>query len=79
MPRWERIWRRLEADPDGFINRLKQGLGNARETDTVWVDGEPLPPKFVDYVKGPAKPLLANERLTAYLSSSQRPPLRPIR
>ena len=71
-PDWERIWRRLEADPEGFMERLEQGLENAGETDTVWVHGEPLPPRFVDYVsKGPAKPLRANKTLTAYLSSSQ--------
>jgi hypothetical protein len=71
-PDWERIWRRLEADPDGFMGRLEEGLHNAHETDTVWVDGEPLPPRFVDYVsKGPAKPLRTNDRLPAYLSSSQ--------
>jgi hypothetical protein len=72
-PDWERIWRRLEADPDGFMDRLEQGLVDARETDIVWVDGEPLPPRFVDYVgdEGPAKSLRTNRRLTAYLSSSQ--------
>ena len=71
-PDWERIWRRLEADPDGFMERLEQGLANATQTDIVWVDGEPLPPRFVDYISdGPAKPLRTNRRLAAYLSSSQ--------
>jgi hypothetical protein len=71
-PDWERIWRRLEADPDGFVDRLKQGLEQTQGGDTVWVDGEPLPPRLVDYLtKGPAKPLLENEKLKAYLSSSQ--------
>ncbi len=71
-PDWERIWRRLEADPAGFIDRLEQGLENAQQTDTVWVDGEPLPPRFVDYVtKGPAQPVRKTDRLAAYLSSSQ--------
>jgi len=73
-PDWERIWRRLEADPDGFVNRLNQGLarGRTQRGDTVWVDGEPLPPRLVDYLqKGPGKPLLKNRELKAYLSSSQ--------
>jgi hypothetical protein len=71
-PDWERIWRRLEADPDGFMDRLERELANAQQTDIVWVDGEPLPPRFVNYVsEGPAKPLRKNNRLTAYLSSSQ--------
>lgn len=71
-PDWERIWRRLEADPDGFMSRLEEGLGRADRSDTVWVDGEPLPPRFVDYVsKGPAKPLRTNTMLAAYVSSSQ--------
>jgi KAP family P-loop domain len=71
-PDWERIWRRLEADPDGFVDRLNQGLTRTQDADTVWVDGEPLPPRLVDYLtKGPAKPLRRNKRLKAYLSSSQ--------
>jgi hypothetical protein len=63
----------LEADPDGFVDRLNQGLARTQgPSDTVWVDGEPLPPRFVDYLtKGPAKPLRANKRLKAYLLSSQ--------
>jgi KAP family P-loop domain len=71
-PDWERIWRRLEADPDGFVDRLNQGLEQTQGTDTVWVDGEPLPPRLVDYLTtGRAKPLLRNEKLKLYLSSSQ--------
>jgi hypothetical protein len=73
-PDWERIWRRLEADPDGFVDRLNQGLKKARaqRDDTAWVDGEPLPPRLVDYVtKGPGKRMLRNTKLKAYLSSSQ--------
>jgi hypothetical protein len=73
-PDWERIWRRLEADPAGFVGRLNQGLERTRsqQGDTVWVDGEPLPPRLVDYVtKGPGKHLRQNQQLKAYLSSSQ--------
>jgi hypothetical protein len=71
-PDWERIWKRLEADPEGFMDRLNQGLKDASAADTVWVEGEPLPPRLVDYIKkGPAKPLLANKKIKAYLSSSQ--------
>jgi hypothetical protein len=72
-PDWERIWRRLEADPVGFVSRLKQGLKQTETQpgDTVWVDGEPLPPRLVGYLKGPAKHLLTNEELKVYLSSGQ--------
>jgi hypothetical protein len=71
-PDWERIWRRFEADPDGFMAQFERSLGAAGTTGTVWVHGEPLPPRFVNYVaRGPAKPLRSNSRLKAYLSSSQ--------
>jgi hypothetical protein len=71
-PDWERIWRRLEADPDGFMDRLENGLRQTQRGEAVWVDGEPLPPRLVDYLtKGPAKQLRGNERLKVYLSSSQ--------
>jgi KAP family P-loop domain len=68
---WDRIWKRLQADPDDYANRLNEGLAK-RDADTAWVDGEPLPPRLVDYLDiGPAKPLLINVRLPAYLLSSQ--------
>jgi hypothetical protein len=71
-PDWERIWRRLEADPDGFMDRLENGLRQTQGGEAVWVDGEPLPPRLVDYLtKGPAKRLRGNERLKVYLSSSR--------
>jgi KAP family P-loop domain len=71
-PDWERIWRRLEADPDGFVGRLNDAIRQGAKGDPVWVDGEPMPPRLVDYVTaGPAKPLLINKRLKAYLFSSQ--------
>jgi len=73
-PDWERISRRLEADPDGYVSRFKQGLEQARAQpgESVWVDGEPVPPRLVDYLdEGPARPLLDNPQLKTYLSSSQ--------
>jgi hypothetical protein len=71
-PDWERIWRRLEADPDGFLNRLNEGLEHTDSGDTVWVDGEPLPPRLVSYLDdGPGKRLRENKELKLYLSSSQ--------
>jgi hypothetical protein len=70
-PDWERIWRRLEADPDGFVSRLNRELDEKKE-DIAWVDGEPLPPRLVDYLtKGPAGGLRRNEQLKVYLTSSQ--------
>jgi KAP family P-loop domain len=70
-PDWERIWERLQADPDGFVHRLREGI-EARDAGTVWVDGEPVPPRLVDYLdQGRGKSLLTNPRLAAYLSSSQ--------
>jgi hypothetical protein len=73
-PDWERISRRLEADPDGYVNRLKRGLEQARAQpgESVWVDGEPVPPRLVSYLdEGPGSPLLDNAELKKYLSSSQ--------
>jgi hypothetical protein len=65
-PDWARIRERLEADPDSFASRL------VRDEDTVWVDGQPLPPRLADYLeKGPGKSLLTNQRLKAYVSSSE--------
>ena len=69
---WERIWRRFEADPDGFMAQFERSLRAAGRTGTVWVHGEPLPPRFVTYLtRGPARRLRSNKRLRAYLSSSQ--------
>lgn len=70
-PDWERIWERLVADPEGFVSRVQHGLA-LRGNEAVRVDGQPLPPRLVDYLdKGPGKRLLANQKLKAYLSSSQ--------
>lgn len=73
-PDWERISRRLEANPEGFVDVLKRELGGpeAQGGGAVWVEGEPLPPRLVDYLnKGPGRPLLENAELKTYLSSSQ--------
>jgi KAP-like P-loop domain-containing protein len=73
-PDWERIWRRLEANPAGFVSRFNEGLEKSKSAngDTVWVDGEPVPPRLVSYLEdGPGQPLRENLELKLYLSSSQ--------
>jgi hypothetical protein len=67
-PDWERVWRRLEYDPEDFVYRLGDALGKGE--DTVWIDGEALPPLLVDYLsKGPGKTLLKDSNLKAYIRS----------
>jgi hypothetical protein len=54
------------------MDRLENGLRQTQRGEAVWVDGEPLPPRLVDYLtKGPAKQLRENTMLKVYLSSSQ--------
>ncbi len=64
-PDWQRIYQRLLSDPDTFPSRLERVKG------TVWIDGQPLPPRLVDYLEGAGSSLLTNEKLAAYVSSSE--------
>jgi hypothetical protein len=60
------------------MGRFKLGLEESRGRDElalnepVWVDGEPLPPRFVDYLTtGPAASLQTNQQLKTYVTNSQ--------
>ena len=72
-PDWERLYDVLVADPEMFVDDMRQVLASdSGEPAVIGDDAEPLPPAFLTYLRGRAAPLLEQPSLTPYISSAEQ-------
>ncbi|MGH2549921.1 MAG: KAP family P-loop NTPase fold protein [Thermomicrobiales bacterium] len=72
-PDWRELYNRLAADPQLFQKRLRSALNDHEAPDSVWLSGVKVavPTQFVDYLRGPAAPLLETQFLASYVSAAE--------
>lgn len=72
-PDWGELYDHLAADPQLFQRTFKPAPRNAEPPPTVWLSGVKVtvPSEFVDYIRGPAAPLLETPDLRSYVSAAE--------
>ncbi len=72
-PDWRELYDQLAADPQLFQKTLRAALSEAQPPPSVWLSGVKvaIPSQFVDYVHGPAAPLLNAGDIGQYVSAAE--------
>lgn len=71
-PDWRYLYDHLAADPQLFQTTFEKEIRDSKLPTSVWLSGTvPVPAEFVDYLRGPAAPLLTVKYLGSYVSAAE--------